>query len=146
MGSVCPVRSIGWKPGRVEVVTANDRPFHAAAAIITLPLGVLQARRVAFLPQPREILMRLTGIAMGPVARVVYEFDPEVLGPLRQPRRGELRLCSGVHSPYLVDHQPSAELFAYRLGSRPQSWQAEDRRPARDGAGDAGGHFRLFAC
>ena len=23
----CPVRSIGWKPGRVEVLTANDRAF-----------------------------------------------------------------------------------------------------------------------
>ena len=72
----CPVRSIGWKPGRVEVATANGRAFHAAAAIITLPLGVLQARRVAFAPQPREILDAADRLAMGPVARVVYELDP----------------------------------------------------------------------
>jgi monoamine oxidase len=72
----CPVRSIVWKPGRVEVATAGDRAFHAAVAIITLPLGVLQARRVAFDPQPREILDAADQLAMGPVARVVYEFDP----------------------------------------------------------------------
>ena len=71
-----PVRSIGWKPGRVEVATASERAFHAAAAIITLPLGVLQARRVSFVPQPREILDAADRLAMGPVARVVYEFDP----------------------------------------------------------------------
>jgi monoamine oxidase len=72
----CPVRSIGWKAGRVEVATATDRAFHAAAAIITLPLGVLQARRVAFAPQPRRILDAADRLAMGPVARLVYEFDP----------------------------------------------------------------------
>ncbi len=68
-----PVRSISWKPGRVEVAT--DRVFHAPAAVITLPLGVLQARGVAFLPQPEEILAAADRLAMGPAARVVYEFD-----------------------------------------------------------------------
>ena len=53
----------------------DGRAFHATAAIITLPLGVLQARRVAFAPQPVEILAAADRLVMGPAARVVYEFD-----------------------------------------------------------------------
>ena len=70
-----PVRTITWKPGKVEVATETDQVFEAAAAVITLPLGVLQARRVAFVPQPVEILDAVDRLAMGTAARVVYEFD-----------------------------------------------------------------------
>ncbi len=69
------VRTIAWKPGRVEVKTLAGRNFRASAAIITLPLGVLQARSVAFVPQPIEILDAADRLAMGTAARVVYEFD-----------------------------------------------------------------------
>jgi monoamine oxidase len=68
-----PVRSIAWKPGSVEV--AADRVFLAGAAIVSLPLGVLQARTVAFLPQPVEILAAADRLVMGQAGRVVYEFD-----------------------------------------------------------------------
>jgi monoamine oxidase len=68
-----PVQSIAWRPGWVEV--AADRILHAAAAVITLPLGVLQARTVGFTPQPVEIFAAADRLAMGPAARVVYEFD-----------------------------------------------------------------------
>jgi monoamine oxidase len=70
-----PVRCITWKPGKVEVATGTDQVFEAAAAVITLPLGVLQARQVAFAPQPVEILAAADRLAMGTAARVVYEFD-----------------------------------------------------------------------
>ena len=70
-----PVRTITWKPGWVEVVTETEQVFQATAAVITLPLGVLQARQVAFVPQPVEILDAADRLAMGTAARVVYEFD-----------------------------------------------------------------------
>jgi monoamine oxidase len=70
-----PVRSVAWKPGSVDVATGDDRVFHAAAAIITLPLGVLQARSVLFAPQPAAIFAAVDRLAMGTAARVVYEFD-----------------------------------------------------------------------
>ena len=69
------VRSIDWEPGQVEVATDTGRVLLAKAAILTLPLGVLQARRVAFSPQPVEILKAADSLAMGLAARVVYEFD-----------------------------------------------------------------------
>ena len=69
------VRAISWRPASVEVATVAGRFFHAAAAISTLPLGVLQARTVAFSPQPVEIFAAADRLAMGLAARVVYEFD-----------------------------------------------------------------------
>src|SRR3984885_10814980 len=69
------VRSIDWEPGQVEVGTDTGRVLLAKAAILTLPLGVLQARRVTFSPQPVEILKAADSLVMGLAARVVYEFD-----------------------------------------------------------------------
>jgi monoamine oxidase len=69
------VRSINWQPGQVEVATDTGHVLLAKAAILTLPLGVLQARRVAFSPQPVEILKAADSLVMGLAARVVYEFD-----------------------------------------------------------------------
>jgi monoamine oxidase len=59
----------------VEVATETHQVFEAAAAVITLPLGVLQARRVTFVPQPVAIFDAADRLAMGTAARVVYEFD-----------------------------------------------------------------------
>lgn len=69
-----PVRCLDWQPGRVQVAALDGRVFQASKAILTLPLGVLQARSVAFTPQP-GILEAADRLTMGPVARVVYEFD-----------------------------------------------------------------------
>jgi monoamine oxidase len=68
------VRSVAWEPGHVEVTT-ETRLLRAKSVVLTLPLGVLQARRVAFSPQPVEILKAADSMVMGPAARVVYEFD-----------------------------------------------------------------------
>ena len=70
-----PVRTITWKPGKVELGTETDQVFEGAVAVITLPLGVLRARRVAFAPEPAEILDAADRLVMGTAARVVYEFD-----------------------------------------------------------------------
>jgi monoamine oxidase len=69
------VRSIDWEPGQVEVATDTGRVLLAKAAILTLPLGVLQSRRVTFSPQPVEILKAADSLVMGLAVRVVYEFD-----------------------------------------------------------------------
>jgi monoamine oxidase len=73
-----PVRSVDWQPGRVEVAThdgtLSGRIFQASKAILTLPLGVLQAKSVSFTPEPR-ILEAAGRLIMGPAARTVYEFD-----------------------------------------------------------------------
>jgi monoamine oxidase len=68
-----PVRTISWHPGSVKVETGTDRTFQGTAVIVTLPLGVLQADTVSFVPQPK-ILVLADQLVMGPAARVVYEF------------------------------------------------------------------------
>jgi monoamine oxidase len=78
-----PVRTISWQPGSVKIETEVGRTFQGVAAIITLPLGVLQAGTVSLVPQPK-ILAVADQLVMGPAARVVYEFDgrfwPDDLG------------------------------------------------------------------
>ncbi|HEX2200085.1 MAG TPA: NAD(P)/FAD-dependent oxidoreductase [Burkholderiales bacterium] len=66
------VREVRWRPGRVEVSGEGFR--HAArAAIVSLPLGVLQAGGVRFLPSlgKRAALKRL---ASGPVIKAALRF------------------------------------------------------------------------
>jgi len=72
------VRSVDWKPGWVEVTTTSGRVFQGDSAVITLPLGVLQANSVVFTPPPLPILEAAGRLAMGAAARVVYEFDSSV--------------------------------------------------------------------
>jgi monoamine oxidase len=77
------VRTISWQAGSVQVETVTGRTFQGTAVVVTLPLGVLQARTVSFVPQP-EILTVADQLVMGSAARVVYEFDlkfwPDDLG------------------------------------------------------------------
>ena len=77
------VRSVSWQPCSAQVETETGRTFQGNAVVITLPLGVLQARTVSIIPQPK-ILTVADQLVMGAAARVVYEFDlrfwPEDLG------------------------------------------------------------------
>ncbi len=78
-----PVSTISWQPGSVKVETETGRTFQGTAVIVTLPLGVLQAGTVSFVPQPKTLAVA-DQLVMGPAARVVYQFDrrfwPEDLG------------------------------------------------------------------
>lgn len=86
--SSAPVSTISWQPGAVKVETETGA-LQASAVIVTLPLGVLQAGIVSFVPRP-EILALAELLVMGPAARVVYRFDnrfwPEDLGFFFAPR------------------------------------------------------------
>lgn len=68
------VRTISWQPGSAKVETAIGRAFHGSAVVVTLPLGIIQAGTVSFVPQPK-ILAVADQLVMGPAARVVYQFN-----------------------------------------------------------------------
>jgi len=76
------VRHVSWKPDHVElnVGTPNgEGVFKASRAVITLPLGVLQAPPgelgyVEFLPPLHETFAAAGRLAMGHVVRVVLRF------------------------------------------------------------------------
>jgi monoamine oxidase len=74
-----PVRTIRWSRGTVCVggLDAGNRAFELTArqAVITLPLGVLQAGAVQFDPPPMDLIAQAARMAMGPVLRQTLFFD-----------------------------------------------------------------------
>jgi monoamine oxidase len=79
-----PVRRIDWQRGNVRIERAAGAATAAGAApanelrarraLITVPLGVLQADSIAFAPAPAEILAHARRLAMGEVVRVSLLF------------------------------------------------------------------------
>jgi monoamine oxidase len=69
-----PVTSLEWTPGSVTIHTAEGASFTAAKTILTLPLGVLKARSVAFHPEPSRILSAADRMEQGSVRRLVLVF------------------------------------------------------------------------
>jgi monoamine oxidase len=72
------VDQIHWSLRRVRIrATRSQEPLtvHARRAIVTLPIGVLQAQPSMFAPQlPTTTQTAIDAIAMGPVVKVVLEF------------------------------------------------------------------------
>jgi monoamine oxidase len=72
-----PVRRIAWQCGAVSVETLENgilRTFHAGRIIVTLPLGVLQARSVAFAPSIETFQMCVDAMMMGDALRLTLLF------------------------------------------------------------------------
>jgi monoamine oxidase len=67
-----------WTRGDVAVQVGHGedaREFRAARAVITVPLSILQAERIEFVPRPAEALRQANRLAMGPVMRMVFVFE-----------------------------------------------------------------------
>jgi monoamine oxidase len=82
LGSVA--RAVRWRPGNVEVEIETAagvvQTLAGQSIIVTLPLSVLalppgELGAVAFTPVLREKAAAFTGLAMGPVIKVVLVFD-----------------------------------------------------------------------
>lgn len=75
------VTDIAWKHHRVELgVRGEARRIRARAAVITVPIGVLQAAPearggIAFRPDPPAMRAALSRLAMGSVTKVVFAFE-----------------------------------------------------------------------
>lgn len=69
------VRKVEWGPDGVVILTTDGHVYRGRSAVITLPLGVLQAGDVTFDPPlPSAKSAALAGLGMGPVAKFVYRF------------------------------------------------------------------------
>jgi len=97
------VSAISWRPGDIElhVKSASGTPlssWRARCAVITLPLGVLQAPpgslgAVRFSPELPEKQAALGQLKMGPVVKVILRFDESFW------ERGQLDRVSFLHVP-----------------------------------------------
>ena len=77
----CVVQEIAWTDG-IRVSASGGKIYAADAAVVTLPLGVLQSDRVCFKPPlPAQKQEALAGLKMGPVMKLVYLFDEPLLEP-----------------------------------------------------------------
>lgn len=68
-----PVEAVRWRRGAVEA-EARGGPFRAARAIVTAPLGVLQAGGIRFEPEPQIALAAARRLAMGQAVRITLRF------------------------------------------------------------------------
>jgi monoamine oxidase len=69
---------VTWRPASVSVEARHQSGtscvMHARRAVITVPLGVLQAEAIEFAPRPNEILQHANRMIMGSAVRVVLIF------------------------------------------------------------------------
>lgn len=73
------VKAIDWSDG-VTVTTADGQTFTSDNAVITLPVGVLKANYITFTPELPQVKQEaLEGLQMGPVMKMVYEFDEPIM-------------------------------------------------------------------
>ena len=73
------VGKINWS-GAISVTTIENETVEGDVAVLTLPAGVLKAGAVLFDPVlPRSKREALDGLQMGPVMKMVYQFDQPIL-------------------------------------------------------------------
>ncbi len=85
------VREVRWRAGQVQCLCENGDVLHADAAVITLPLGVLQASTVRYQPEPGNILQHAARMRMGSVCRINLIFRQRWWAELEQPAHEALQ-------------------------------------------------------
>jgi monoamine oxidase len=100
------VKEIHWNDASVNVLcTAGERDetFRASTAVITLPLGVLQAGAVRFVPDlPADKVKAIHGLAMGHATRITLHFRERFWEKLDLPGTAEhedLSQLGFIHYP-----------------------------------------------
>ena len=82
------IQQISWQPGNVKTLatsTGESESLPAARqAVVALPLGVLQAKKVNFQPSP-ELLGCLDALSMGPVLRLTLIFNERFWDTAKRP-------------------------------------------------------------
>lgn len=117
------VRRIEWKPGEVTVTgeDVSGRAFsrRASRAVITLPLGVLQAGAVEFAPAPAQVLEAAGQLAFGAASRMTFVFRQAFWRELTAP---------AVSPEIAADLQQLGFLFANE--ESPRTWWTPMPDPA----------------
>jgi monoamine oxidase len=79
-----PVRKIVWERGAVSAETAHpegDLHYHSNRAVITVPLGVLQAQSIEFVPRPVDVLFHANRLRMGAALHLTLVFKEKFWDP-----------------------------------------------------------------
>lgn len=78
-----PVKKVVWKRGAVsaETTRAGGEFLHSNRAVITVPLGVLQAQSIEFAPRPAEVLRHANRLKMGAALHLTLVFKQKFWDP-----------------------------------------------------------------
>jgi glycine/D-amino acid oxidase-like deaminating enzyme len=116
------VRRIEWQRGRVRIETAvaaaGPGELQARQALITVPLGVLQADTIAFAPAPAQILAHARRLAVGEVVRISLLF-----------RERFWRDCRAPSIPENVRRKLADLSFLFTPGEVPPTWWTPNPAP-----------------
>lgn len=75
----CPVARVGWAPDGAVVELAGGEALRARRVVVTVPVGALQAGRLAFAPElPEAKRAALGAIPMGHVTKLAMWFDRQL--------------------------------------------------------------------
>ncbi|MDQ1451789.1 MAG: hypothetical protein QOK38_1655 [Acidobacteriaceae bacterium] len=110
-----PTASLQWKTGAVIAHTVSGASFSASKAIVTLPLGVLKARSVAFQPEPAHTFAATDRMEAGSVRRLVLVFR----SPFWEEKIADMRfLFTDTMKPatYWTQHPSDAPMLIGWLG------------------------------
>ena len=67
--------------GAVQAAPRRRYPVSSNRAVITIPLGVLQAQTIEFVPRPTEVLIQADRLKMGAVVRMTFVFKQKFWDP-----------------------------------------------------------------
>jgi monoamine oxidase len=149
------VQSIEWSRGSVTATLESGETIAADAAVITLPLGVLQGGAVAFSPAPGQILTQAARMRMGRVCRINLVFRRRWWAELDRPERAALNRmgfllpterATGAHFNVFWTGFPSLDpmLTAWSGGPSSGNFDAlSDHAIARIACSDLAGIFGL---
>jgi monoamine oxidase len=106
-----PVQRVAWRRGAVDVTVrdAAGRSFqlHADRAVISVPLGVLQAQSIEFDPLPAEILAQARRLVMGAVVHATLIFRDRFWPKLGSTRPGIAREFEQLSFLFSPSEQPA---------------------------------------
>jgi monoamine oxidase len=107
-----PVERIVWSRGSAILHTSNGRVFTGQAALLTLPLGVLQRKSVAFDPEPVGVLHEVERMRMGQVCRVSLVFRTRFWAEMHHKEHHKLQKLSFLFpEKRRVPDGPAFEVF-----------------------------------
>ncbi len=69
-----PVQQIHWQENQVELITPQQS-FLARRVLLTVPLGVLQAEKIAFTPAIDEKINAARSLGFGPAIKLLLQFE-----------------------------------------------------------------------
>jgi monoamine oxidase len=73
------VETLEWGPFGVKALTTDGRVYLADQAVITLPLGILKAGRVKFIPElPEDKLSALEQLGVADAVKLFFHFDQRI--------------------------------------------------------------------